>query len=292
MSGESDKIQKTPKRGKKKHSQPSLSDGEEPNNIKSRLRNNSGTPQKLFKDSVSNTNALQLKRRYAIEGKSMELFLGKSNSVASELNNRLPSSKDPQGENATDGSESETDTEVSLRQSSINKDVSATAVSTQIREGVIAIEHQNRSNPLKRLQTDTGAHTTKMGVQQDTQGEQVRVAEKELSSLENKFKQLEDGSMEKMLMEMRIDIKRDNVAMMKKIDNVSRNTDNLSSQVESIQVTQRDLDQRLQFTQGKVDADNIRINKIASEVNSVQEQMRVLQGIVSTQEQRHLLANL
>ena len=113
--------------------------------------------------------------------------------------------------------------------------------------------------------------------------------QKDIDALEKKMCHTGEGTIERMLLEMRIDIKKDSMAVMKKIDKVNVNATLLQSEVTKIKDEQRSLDTRVQFTQDSLEGQRIRVNSVISDVGEMKDQIRVLQGIVQMQEQKHYL---
>ena len=85
-----------------------------------------------------------------------------------------------------------------------------------------------------------------------------------------------------MLLEMRIDIKKDNLAMMKKIDKVSVNADTLQKEVRKLHNGQASMCSRIEVTEITQSEEKVRVNNILLDVNKLSDQIRVLQGIVQT----------
>ena len=94
-----------------------------------------------------------------------------------------------------------------------------------------------------------------------------------------------------MLLEMRIDIKKDNLAMMKKIDKVSVNADTLQKEVRKLCNGQASMCSRIEVTEITQSEEKVHVNNILLDVNKLSDQIRVLQGIVQTQDQHHYLLN-
>ena len=72
------------------------------------------------------------------------------------------------------------------------------------------------------------------------------ILKKEVQELEKKLPKLEKGSLEHMLLEMHIDMKRDTAKLMVKIDGVASTANVLVSDVAALKVAKTDLDTRLQ----------------------------------------------
>ena len=114
----------------------------------------------------------------------------------------------------------------------------------------------------------------------------------ELQVLEVKMADLQEGSLERMLLEMGLDIKKDCIEMMSKIDSVTTTTKNLNLEVSRIKEEQRSMELRLTFTQGVQTDEKVRLDKALAGVDVLNEQVKVLQGLVQKQDQLHLLSKV
>ena len=270
--------------------------------IKTRLRRNSNsgipklsspkasktpkTPHKSGKENTPSKNPKLIKKLYEAEGKMMQSFLGKpnSNTVATEFSN-----------NET-GSESET--EVSLGKHcgddsqfvqmalTPREEASGSAKSTPTPDtshrGMNALTDVPN---IRGVNPSIAAESLQLARKGKQQSCEEMATEREIEILKEKISSLDDGSMERMILEMRLDMKQDNLKMMVKIDKVTTSTSNLQREVKQIRNEQKSLDQRLQFTQDAQAMEQTRVNEISLQTFEMQEKIRILQGEVGKQNQ-------
>ena len=246
---------------------------ENTDSIKSRLRNNSGTPKKLRKDLTPSKSARHFKMIYESEGKRMEKFLNKPQS--SSANN--------------DSDDSAPENEVYINKPEI---------STQTNTGDDATEGVNATSkdPLATKMTAGGRTAKTSRSHSETHTTMMQKQEKELlediKKMENKLKVLHDGSMEKLFLELRLDIKKDNLLMMTKIVAAHDSTAKLEKTVTELKTEQKQFDTRLRYTQDCVDAGKMKTDQVFSDVNTMREQIRILQGVIQVQDQKHELVSI
>ena len=108
---------------------------------------------------------------------------------------------------------------------------------------------------------------------------------KEIQMLEKKLQCMQEGSLEKMLLEMRLDMKKDNMCMMEKIGSVTNVTAELQNEVKSLKAEQSSMDLQIKFTQGVQEDEKVRVDRAEEQVQYLSEQVRVLHGLVCKQEQ-------
>ena len=261
-------------------------------NIKTRLRNNSGTPKKLRKDATPSKSGKHLKRLYEAEGKKMEQFLNKASEI--DDNEQDVVSIDQRGGvnsyvNTSDkDNQSDTDEEVCLKKVNnahspeADKDLQLKSVNATSKKQ-LASNIRIASNPVPVFQAP---RKEKMASTEEKR------AHDELSVLESKLAKVEVGSMEHMLLEMRVDMKRDNITMIKKIDNVSNTSDTLQKEIKKLKTDYATLETGLTYTQENASTEKVRVDQVQSGLNNMREQVRILQGVVQMHAQKHEILKL
>ena len=106
----------------------------------------------------------------------------------------------------------------------------------------------------------------------------------ELKLLEMKASKMESG-MEKMLLEMRIDLKRDNVKVLKRLESVTLSTATLSTEIETMKRGNQQLADKVSSISLTQTSETKRVDQIDTKVESLNKQIRVLHGIVRKQGQ-------
>ena len=84
-------------------------------------------------------------------------------------------------------------------------------------------------------------------------------AEMEILELENA--KLQEGTLEKLFVELRLDMKKDNIKMMSKIDSVSTVAGDLRANIKKIQEENREFNTGLKFTQDLQMDEKVRTDK-------------------------------
>ena len=157
--------------------------------------------------------------------------------------------------------------------------------STQTVNSVNARE-KTIKDPLDKRSRETEAATTAsidMAWQQPNSDESE--LQMEIDMLQIKIKHVEAGSMEKMFLELRLDMKRDSMKMMKKIDNVAKVANTLVSDVSGMKEDISDLDSKVKTIQEAGISYETDIKESLSKAQGNDDQMRVLHGIVQKQAQ-------
>ena len=270
-------VENTKKVGKRKSSRSQSTETIEGDSIKTRLRKNSGTPKKPSKkDVTTGGNAKQLRKMYEVEGRSMQSFLNKqlvSNSDSEIVFN------DVRGDGVTNPKTNSGATHRLEKQTlSVNAEEGANASSnsySDINSGLdMGITEHNKT---PRSQQEVVMH------------HQNKEAELEIQMLETKLRKMEDRSMEKMFLELRLDMKKDNLKMMSKIDGVSLVAGGLTVDIQRLQMSQSQMETRIKSTQDRQVEDKVRVNQISLEMVKLADQVRILQGLLQTQDQELFL---
>ena len=243
-------------------------------NIKYRLRNNSGklTPRKLCKDSISSANVNHLKKTYQAESVSLKGYLKKPHETQSTpgLTNvdtaAHTTSISQGGVNALGGEE--------CNDQQIQREIS-TADSTSI----IASSKEYTT------------HTEKMSKEADAKKQPERDEEKtmileEIQGLTNKLDKLEEGSMEKMFIEMRIDMKKDSLKMIERIDKRLEKVAALPENFEKLQKDQTDMANGIQSIVTVQTTEKERLDGVSTKVDYLRDQIGILHGMVQKNDQR------
>ena len=115
------------------------------------------------------------------------------------------------------------------------------------------------------------------------------LTKQDLRNLEAKRDSLAPESMERMLLDMRIDMKKDTLKLMSKIDNVASLTSTLQQDVTMLKTANKDFDTRLQTTENLQVSERDRVNGALTSIEELNDQVRILQGIVQKQGQQHHL---
>ena len=327
-SSASQTIQKTPrKRRKGRRSKGSASASEygspeeEGESIKYRLRNNSEIPTtpkgkvKKFKDSTSESNVKYLKKIYQDESKSMQKFLignkGDNQDNRQEGAKVLESKKMPKDVDtaANDDNDSE-DTEIVLREAvEQQRDTGDSGrvcelKSDSVKSGVTtrdkaedATEKDNDSMEAGTVYKagDKSENSVEIGKvsKKDTQKKKVmdkiQKVEREVEVLENKLASLHCGSIEHMLLEMRIDIKKDNIAILEQMKEVTENTTQLTKEVEDLKSSNKAASERIAAVEETQKESFEKVEEMTEQVGKIDDRLHVLQGFVHKQDQQTYL---
>ena len=258
--------------------------------LKIRLRRNSGsnksgdkvntTPRKTKKqrkDVITGGNANQLKKMYESEGRSMQLFLNKHK----------------EGDSWAGTEDSETDTEVSVAirpQRSHNTRPSVDAEQTNDASSGRGANALPKESDLINNVLKAGAATSTLYKRVETStakksSENSDSAMKEIRELEAKVAEKEEGTLERMFLEMRLDIKKDNIRLTKKIDSVTKTASNLDAEVRSLKEIQKEMDTRVNFTQDTQEEEKVRLNAAIKDIEGLNDQICVLQWLLQKQDQ-------
>ena len=225
-----------------------LSNEDNESSIKTRLRTNSGTPKKLKKNVITGGNGKQLNKLYEAEGKSMHSFLNKQQSIVTgggddsedsevQFNSVSVSVEQLKNSNADD------DVDISGQQfvpANLDKLTSVNATGGVDARSKAETEYLNTSAWDKVLHSTTKVDDNmqpKSSLTIAISG--VGALQQEIMELEHKVQSLKDGSMEKMFLELRLNMKRDNVKMMEKIDNA---TASFKNEVKQLRETQTNME--------------------------------------------------
>ena len=127
---------------------------------------------------------------------------------------------------------------------------------------------------------------------QKTPSAEEMEVQKEIQELETKMLQSSEGSLERLLLEMHLDMKQDNVKMMAKINKATSSTEELHLKVNKLEEAHGTMDKRLKFTQDTQSDEKVRLTQVSDTVKGLQVQVQVLKGLVQKHEQRHLLCRL
>ena len=125
-----------------------------------------------------------------------------------------------------------------------------------------------------------------------SQGSQAAVAAKELETLKKSLEKMKEGSIERMLLEMRIDMKKDSVAIMEKMDNVVETTNKLVIDVRELKESNRDFESRLKNVQDGAEEQSAALEAMDRSVKKLEEQVRILHGVVQKQDQRLMISRM
>ena len=269
-------------------------------NIKTRLRNNSGTSCKIKRDTISGTNAKQLRKMYEGEGKRMEQFLNKqagSGAGDTEDDSEVEfncltkgncgigdkgdkGDKNDKGDNKDKGDNSSQESVTAVQ----TEDTGNRTINTKRKQLRQQCEKET-VNSRKGNKKDKKLASTPEPSNMDNRILLQDAVCKDIEDLERKIQKLQEGSMERMLLEMRLDIKLDNLKMMQKIDGVSLSAGNLQSEIKKIKEDQQEMDRRLKYTQDVQTTELVRADNVNKEIEKLTEQVRVLKGIVQKQDQ-------
>ena len=109
--------------------------------------------------------------------------------------------------------------------------------------------------------------------------------EEELEMLTKKRDATENGTMERMFLDMQIAMKKDNMEMMAKIDGVVNTTNKLYIEVNTLKSDNKEMNTRLQNVQDIQEDHGDKLSKTSSEIELLKDQVRMLQGVTQRQNQ-------
>ena len=98
--------------------------------------------------------------------------------------------------------------------------------------------------------------------------------------------------MEKMFLELRIDIKKDNLSMMKKFDAVVGDTEQLRKEVAELRRNQHDTDTAVSSIDTKQQIQDGAVDSVVRDVENLREQVKILHNVVRKHDQINLLSEL
>ena len=107
----------------------------------------------------------------------------------------------------------------------------------------------------------------------------------ELNELIKRRDSAEAGSMQHMLLNLQIDIKKDNIEMMQKIDNVANISDRLSTEVATLKSNKIEMERSITNLQETQEEEAGKLEKTNTAVAELTDQVRILQGVVQKQSQ-------
>ena len=118
----------------------------------------------------------------------------------------------------------------------------------------------------------------------------VKKCQEEIDQIQRKLSKLKEGSMERMFMEMRLEMKKDTATVLLQINNVSSDNNKLTIEVEKLKTDSKDMNSRLEHTQNVQEEFKKSIGDRKSEIEEVREEVHILKSIVQKQEQQLSLA--
>ena len=108
----------------------------------------------------------------------------------------------------------------------------------------------------------------------------------EIEQLNAELTALKEGSIEYMLKEMRIDMKKDALHVLEDFHTLSVNSENMRSEINNIKKLQTDFNTKLTEVQQHQTTTTSRVNLNAVNIHKVSEEVRMLKGIVTKQAQQ------
>ena len=223
------------KTGESKENTPisNKSDATSEANIKYRLRNNSGklTPKKLCKDSVSASNVNHLKKIYQAESVSLKTYLNSPKKTSNNASVTPDGIDDTAASTASKSTKSDTHGVKATEQRTAVKPTGQTQPQTLIlhnqRGFKDRMDYENTSttevidedsNKMQNGDRNKAAlDASNKEVTNPTDNEKSNL-EDEIRGLESKLASMEGESMQKMFIELRIDLKKDNLKMIERLD--------------------------------------------------------------------------
>ena len=101
----------------------------------------------------------------------------------------------------------------------------------------------------------------------------------EMHTLQNSIDKTSPGSVERLIMEMRMDMKKDTLLVIKKMESMSTSTQAATTEVKALKRSQKDFDSRLQTVQDTQEEEKKRLDNTNLSIEEVREQVCVLQGL-------------
>ena len=125
-----------------------------------------------------------------------------------------------------------------------------------------------------------------------TAREEVSSAELEIQKLHEQLNKAEVGSVQRLLLEMRLDMKQDLFKMMGKIDKVVGTTDKLMSDVSQLKTDRTEMQSQITSVQETQSDEVDKLKNVTVSINNVQNQVRILKGMVQKHSQINLLSDM
>ena len=279
--------------------------------IKFRLRK---TPKKLCKDSVTESNVKHLKKVYQKESEVLQGYLHKSIGSACKLKSTDKTaardvSLNKQKQAITDGVKADkqrkelNDTQVGVECDSqihgvncnLQQEVNRDYIIQTPEVGVFKATATNKKSELFVTDTSKIIMENKdcqvnIDVNSDLQSsvETTQVKE-EISALEQKISNTGAESMERMLLEMRLDMKKDLLRMMSQVGKVVHTADQLVTDVSDLKEAKSQVESRLIGIETIQVEDKVTINNLSTNVTQLQDQMRIMNGVMQKYSQSQML---
>ena len=120
--------------------------------------------------------------------------------------------------------------------------------------------------------------------------DEVSLLKREVQVLESDLANTKQGSMEYLIKEMRLDMKRDALRLMCKMSTMSTKTDKLESEIESLKTTQTELRSSIEFTQNAQTDTNKTVGENKVDIKEVRDELGIFRGLMAKHAQQiHLL---
>ena len=116
-----------------------------------------------------------------------------------------------------------------------------------------------------------------------------KLLEEEIRQLEKKLKGMANGSMERMFTELRIDMKKDGLKIMRRFDKVERSSDSLASDVKKLKDHKVEVEQAIEHIVSTQVEEKVCVDETNAKMNMMKEEIRVLSGQVQKQSQMKFL---
>ena len=171
--------------------------------------------------------------------------------------------------------------------------VNAPPVNSQclIKEG----DHiRNMNTDVSNTATATVQETATMATPQVSntplpESAEIQFLAREVEELDAKLKVTKEGPMERMLMEMRVDLKKDNLKVLRRLEDVAKKTDTLTTDVTMLKLSKGNVELKIKNIETKQQSEATRIDTVANDVDYLYDQVRILNGIVQKQNQVNFL---
>ena len=119
--------------------------------------------------------------------------------------------------------------------------------------------------------------------------QESQILENELEELNKKLDGIEENTMERMLLEMRIHLKKDNLKMMKKFEDVTSKTNSLSGEINLLKANKTEVGASIKSIKETQISEATKVSNISTDLDYLYDQVRILNGVVQKHEQTNYL---
>ena len=271
-----------------------IEDGDESQcSIKSRLRHGSGRTPKKSKGKTIAADKVN-KEDYIGERQAIQTFLNKQQECDGVNTIRCTTNKNEEVLiNSTNIGESNPSKGDQLSKQSENATTipvssdCAAAEDQRSMEGIKDIDAtpNSSSNSVTGRKEENSGNMAELPTTRGSPVNEIDRLENELKYLEGKIAKTPKDSMEFMLLEMRIDMKKDSLAVLHKMDKVTMIATKYETEISTIKTTQIGFENRLRVVQDIQEEEKKTVKTVVHNTSEVRDQIHILHGLLLKQRQ-------